>query len=84
MRIRAGSYGITVGKIIFILVSEIHFQKLTSITAQTAAAYMTGIMPIKKDRSQSALSDFTEYTILDPSIFTEYTGFTENDVRQRK
>ena len=32
-----------------------------------AAAYMTGILPIKKDGSQSAISDFTEYPILDPS-----------------
>ena len=31
-----------------------------------AAAYMTGILPIKKDGSQSAISDFREYSILDP------------------
>lgn len=46
-----------------------------------AAAYMTGILPIKKDGSQSAISDFKEYTILDPGRFAEFTGFTENDVR---
>ena len=46
-----------------------------------AAAYMTGILPIKKDGSQSAISDFKEYTILDPSGFVEFTGFTERDVR---
>ena len=28
-----------------------------------AAAYMTGILPIKKDGSQSAISEFYEYTI---------------------
>ena len=27
-----------------------------------AAAYMTGILPIKKDGSQSAISDFLEYS----------------------
>ena len=42
-----------------------------------AAAYMTGILPIKKDGSQSAISDFREYTILNPGPFTEYSGFTE-------
>ncbi len=47
-----------------------------------AATYMTGILPIKKDKSQSAISDFMEYTVLDPGIFTEYTGFTENEVKQ--
>ena len=46
-----------------------------------AAAYMTGILPIKKDGSQSAISDFKEYSILEPGRFAEYTGFTENDVR---
>ncbi|MCI9438704.1 MAG: AAA family ATPase, partial [Lachnospiraceae bacterium] len=34
-----------------------------------AAAYMTGILPIKKDGSQSAISDFIEYSILDPGGF---------------
>lgn len=46
-----------------------------------AAAYMTGILPIKKDGSQSAISDFKEYTILNPGKFVEYTGFTESEVR---
>ncbi len=46
-----------------------------------AAAYMTGILPIKKDGSQSAISDFTEYPILNPGGFAEYTGFTEEEVR---
>ena len=46
-----------------------------------AAAYITGILPIKKDGSQSAISDFREYTILAPGKFVEFTGFTESDVR---
>ena len=47
-----------------------------------AAAYMTGILPIKKDGSQSAISDFIEYPILDPGGFAEFTGFTEGEVRR--
>ena len=47
-----------------------------------AAAYMTGILPIKKDGSQSAISDFHEYSMLDPQGFAEYVGFTEEEVRQ--
>ncbi len=46
-----------------------------------AAAYMTGILPIKKDMGQSALSDFKEFTIINPGPFTEYTGFSEDEVR---
>ena len=46
-----------------------------------AAAYMTGILPIKKDGSQSAISDFIEYPILEPDGFAEFTGFTEEEVK---
>lgn len=46
-----------------------------------AAAYMTGILPIKKDGSQSAISNFQEYTMIFPSKFAEYVGFTEKEVK---
>lgn len=46
-----------------------------------AAAYMTGILPIKKDKSQSAISDFDEYTVLEPGEFSDYIGFTEKEVK---
>lgn len=46
-----------------------------------AAAYMTGILPIKKDGTQSAISDFEEYTVVKPRMFGEYAGFTEDEVR---
>lgn len=45
-----------------------------------AAAYMTGILPIKKDGSQSAISDFEEYSMLEPGMFAGYVGFTEAEV----
>ena len=47
-----------------------------------AVAYMTGILPIKKDKSQSAISDFDEVTVLEPGDFSEYIGFTENEVKE--
>ena len=43
---------------------------------------MTGILPIKKDGSQSAISDFGEYTMLEPEAFAEYVGFTEDEVKR--
>ena len=46
-----------------------------------AAAYMTGILPIKKDGSQSAISDFREYSIIDSADFAPYTGFVEKEVK---
>lgn len=46
-----------------------------------AAAYMTGILPVKKDGSQSAISEFREYTMINPREFGEYVGFTEAEVK---
>ena len=47
-----------------------------------AAAYMTGILPIKKDVSQSSLSNFDECSVLTPGDFARYTGFTEDEVQK--
>ena len=47
-----------------------------------AAAYMTGILPIKKDGSQSAISDFKEFTVIKPRKFGGYVGFTEAEVKK--
>lgn len=46
-----------------------------------AGAYMTGILPIKKYGTQSALTDFREFTMLEPGFLAEYVGFTEKEVR---
>ena len=46
-----------------------------------AAAYITGILPIKKDGTQSAISDFQEFSMVCPMEFAEYAGFTEADVQ---
>lgn len=45
-----------------------------------ALAYMTGILPIKKYGSHSALNMFTEYSMTDPGDLAEYFGFTEKEV----
>lgn len=47
-----------------------------------AAAYMTGILPIKKDGSQSAISDFKEFSMIKPRRFGGYVGFTEKEVKK--
>lgn len=57
--------------------------KNTNFTPRAvAAAYMTGILPIKKDGSQSAISDFEEYSMIKPRQFGKYVGFTEAEVRK--
>ena len=47
-----------------------------------ALAYMTGILPVKKYGQHSALNMFWEYSMTDQYVFEEYTGFTENEVKQ--
>ena len=45
-----------------------------------AGAYMTGILPIKKYAHQSAVSDFDEYTMVDPGAYVPFVGFSEAEV----
>ena len=45
-----------------------------------ALAYMTGVLPIKKYSSGSALNMFDEFTMLNDSIYGNYFGFTEKEV----
>ena len=47
-----------------------------------ALAYITGILPIKKIRDESALNNFSEYTMLKSKPITKYYGFTEDEVRE--
>ncbi len=46
-----------------------------------ALAYMTGILPIKKYGSHSALNMFDEFSMTNPRQLAEYAGFTEAEVR---
>ena len=47
-----------------------------------ALAYMTGILPIKKYGSHSALNMFTEYSMTDMGALAEYFGFTDDEVKK--
>ncbi|MEY8522245.1 AAA family ATPase [Lachnospiraceae bacterium 38-10] len=55
--------------------------KGTEPTKYISLVYMTGILPIKKVRTQSALNNFDEFTMLDAKIFAPYIGFTEDEVK---
>ena len=46
-----------------------------------ALAYMTGILPIKKYGTHSALNMFDEYSMLESKPFQKYTGFTGEEVK---
>ncbi|MBR1634888.1 MAG: AAA family ATPase [Lachnospiraceae bacterium] len=49
--------------------------------AYVALAYMTGILPIKKYGEHSALNMFVEYSMTNQGELSEFTGFTEGEVR---
>ena len=44
--------------------------------------YITGILPIKKIKDESALNNFREYTMLKSKPITKYYGFTEGEVKE--
>ena len=46
-----------------------------------AAAYLTGILPIKKYETESALNNFIEYSMVEPVDMAPYFGFTKGEVR---
>jgi hypothetical protein len=47
----------------------------------TVLAYITGILPIKKYNSESALNNFDEYTMTNPEPLAKYIGFTDDEVK---
>ena len=47
-----------------------------------ALAYITGILPIKKIKDESALNNFREFTMLKSKQITKYFGFTEKEVKE--
>lgn len=51
-------------------------------TKYIGIAYLTGILPIKKLKTQSALNNFKQYTMLTPGPLAEYIGFTEEEVKK--
>ena len=56
------------------------FKDVTAIQA-IAGVYMTGILPIKKYKTQSALNNFKEYSMVTPGTMARYFGFTKEEVK---
>ena len=54
--------------------------KGTEPTKYILLAYLTGILPIKKEKTQSALNNFRDYSMLYAGALAPYIGFTENEV----
>ena len=46
-----------------------------------AVVYMTGILPVKKYKTESALNNFIEYSMVEPGNMAHFFGFTKDEVR---
>ena len=55
--------------------------KSTNAMSTFAGVYMTGILPIKKYKTQSALNNFHEYSVVQPGPMAECFGFTADEVK---
>ena len=47
-----------------------------------AGAYLTGILPIKRYNTESALNNFREYTMINPGKMATSLGFTHKEVEE--
>ena len=54
--------------------------KQEDIDESVALVYMTGILPVKKYKTQSSLNQFFEYTMLRPLELEKYVGFLPAEV----
>ena len=54
--------------------------KSDTLRPAISLAYLTGILPIVRDKIQSKLNNFDELTILDANEIAEYVGFTNDEV----
>jgi hypothetical protein len=46
-----------------------------------AGVYMTGILPVKKYKTESALNNFQEYSMVKAGPLSQFYGFTKDEVR---
>ncbi len=56
--------------------------KNAHIKPAISLAYLTGILPIMKDKVQSKLNEFSQINMLRIGKFAEYTGFTTEEVKE--
>ena len=56
--------------------------KGTEPTKYIQLAYLTGILPIKREKTQSALNNFDEFSMLSAGSLAPYVGFTEEEVQK--
>lgn len=56
--------------------------KNSTLRPAISLAYLTGILPIVRDRIQSKMNEFDEYSMLDAAQLTEFVGFTTAETQE--
>ena len=56
--------------------------KSDTLRPAISLAYLTGILPVVRDKVQSKLNNFKEYTILEAGPLAEFVGFTAQETEQ--
>lgn len=56
--------------------------KSNTLRQAISLAYLTGILPVVRDRVQSKLNNFKEYTILEARELADFIGFTDDEVKK--
>ena len=56
--------------------------KSDTLRPAVSLAYLTGILPVVRDKIQSKLNNFREYTMLQAGCLSEFVGFTEEDAEK--
>ncbi|MBR6229129.1 MAG: AAA family ATPase [Eubacterium sp.] len=55
--------------------------KSNTLRPAISLAYLTGILPVVRDKIQSKLNNFDEYTMMDADGFAGFIGFTSDEVK---
>lgn len=59
-----------------------YLRNLLKDQSYVGLAYMTGILPIKKYGTHSALNMFDEISMIEPQEYSAFMGFTEKEVKE--
>ena len=55
--------------------------KSSTLSPAIELAYLTGVLPIVRDRHQTRLNNFSEFSMLNAGKFAEFIGFTDSEVK---
>jgi len=56
--------------------------KSDTLRSAISLAYLTGVLPIVRDRHQTRLNNFSEFSILSAGKLAEFIGFTSDEVKE--